>query len=525
MSADEPFYRLFDFDKPPVLMIGSGISKRYLSDFKTWDELLQSVAGRMGIDKRTYIAHKHIAENNPGNFGVLPELANNLRDILLEQLTSKKMSVDEIFTKDEELRMYDLGIDPFKILVSSEVATYSLLKDEMSQMEIESFRHLINIVPAVITTNYDCFLEKEIFKEFAVYSSVSDYYYFNSDGIGEIYKIHGSTECPDSLVVTTKDYAEYSEKSKIVSAKVLSMMCDYPLLIMGYSLSDDDVSQLIHDLMSSLNEDGLEILRKNIIYVVYDKNAIIPVHGTKTFKNDAGEFTLRTVHISDFGLIYDELKEYTPSASPKEIRKIRQLVKNIVLTAKPTERQYMMIGIDNLNSESGDNITLIISDKEVSRVLKDYTPITPDMLIDDFLSDEISLNPDSVIKYFSVYSNLQPNMYIPLYAYIRLSSIPSENYSNKLNEFIDKKEMQLSKKIDGARKLFECKEIHEDNIFKDVKDYNKPSLVMYLLDSGNISFLEAKKMLKQLRDLYGKGNINFDTNFKCAVTLLSKLQE
>ena len=57
--------KLFDFDKPPILMIGSGISKRYLSDFKTWDDLLQAVAMRMGIDKRTYIAHKHIAEDSP----------------------------------------------------------------------------------------------------------------------------------------------------------------------------------------------------------------------------------------------------------------------------------------------------------------------------------------------------------------------------------------------------------------------------------------------------------------------------
>ena len=48
---------------------------------------------------------------------------------------------------------------------------------------------------------------------------------------------------------------------------------------------------------------------------------------------------------------------------------------------------------------------------------------------------------------------------------------------------------------------------------------------MYLLDSGKITIPRAKKMLIQLKELYGKGNVNFDTNFRCTVTLLSKMQE
>ncbi|AMH95253.1 hypothetical protein AR505_1538 [methanogenic archaeon ISO4-H5] len=517
--------KLFDFDKPPILMVGSGIPKRYLSDFKTWDELLQAVAMRMGIDKRTYIAHKHIAEDSPGKSGTLPELAYNLRQLLFEQLVSGKVKATDIFTSEEELKMYDSGIDPFKILISSEVVTYSVLDDSTTMKELESFRNLINIIPAVITTNYDCFLENEVFKEFSVYTSVSDYYYFHSEGIGEIYKIHGSADDPESLIVTSKDYEGYSEKSKVVSAKVLSMMCDYPLLIIGYSLSDDDVSRMIYDLMSSLNEKGLQTIKKNMIYIVYEKDLPEPIPGTKTFKNEQGEFTLRTIRTSDFNAIYEELGAYTPSASPREIRKIRQLVKNIVLTAQPTEKQYMKIGIDSLDSEDSDRITLILTDKEVGRLLKEYTPITPDLLINDYLAEESAMDPDSVVRYFSVYSNLQPNMYIPLYPYIRSSKLTPDSYSAKLKEFLTRKEEQLQNKILNSRKIFERTDISITDPFHGIKDYNKPTLVMYLLDSGKITIPQAKEMLIQLKELYGKGNNNFDTNFKCTVTLLSKLQE
>ena len=69
------------------------------------------------------------------------------------------------------------------------------------------------------------------------------------------------------------------------------------------------------------------------------------------------------------------------------------------------------------------------------------------------------------------------------------------------------------------RKLYEIK----DDLFRDLKDYNKPILVIYLVDKGDITVCEAKKLLKELREIYGKGNPNFDTNYKCAVTYASKL--
>ena len=519
----QPFDKLFDFDKPPILMIGSGISKRYLSDFKTWDEMLQSVAERIGVDRRMYIAYRHMAEDNPGEFGVLPEVAQKLRQLLLEGLTTKSIMAESVFSGIEELLMYDQGVDPLKILISSECRKYSIIDEDWVKIELDSFRKLINIVPAVVTTNYDCFLESEIFKEFSVFASVSDYYYYGSEGIGDIYKIHGSIENPKSIFATTKDYEEYSKRSKVLCAKVLSMMSDYPLVIMGYSLTDDDVAQLILDLMSSLNEDGLKILRNNIVYVVYQEDAVEPVFGTKTFKNDDGEFTLRTIQLSDFSLIYRELMSYAPSTTPSIIKKIRQLVKNIVLTAEPTENQFMVIGIDNLDKADADRITLIVSDKEVSKVLKDYTPITPELLVDDYLSDSQLLDPDMVMKYFSVYSNLQPNMYIPLYPYIKASTLTPDNYSQKLREFLQKKEMQLEKQVCKAKSLFEGYESSGD-LFDNIRDYNKPVLVMYLVDKGNITVSEAKRMLKELRELYGKGNPSFDTSYKCAITLVSKLQ-
>ena len=82
----------------------------------------------------------------------------------------------------------------------------------------------------------------------------------------------------------------------------------------------------------------------------------------------------------------------------------------------------------------------------------------------------------------------------------------------------------MSNKIANSKMMFEDVEISIDDPFRDIKDYSKPTLIIFLLDSGKITTSKARDLLLELRHLYGNRNVNFDTNFKCAVTMLSKLK-
>lgn len=132
---------------------------------------------------------------------------------------------------------------------------------------------MVEIIPCVITTNYDSILEHDIFEDrFKVYSRVSDYYLSGSQGIGEIFKIHGTCEDPATMILNQDDYIHLDNESKIVTAKILSVLCDYPMLIMGYSLEDADIKGILDDLISSLDDEKLREVEKNIIYVGYSPN-------------------------------------------------------------------------------------------------------------------------------------------------------------------------------------------------------------------------------------------------------------
>ncbi len=366
MSKSE---KIFNFTRPPVLLIGAGISKRYLKDYLGWEDLLRLVAERIGIDNNTYLAYLAGATDSE-NYVDLPTVASEIKDQLIKRIKNGQLNPSTLYT-EKELELYNGKIDPFKIIVASLCKNENIKNDVELLEELDSFKKLKSIIPGIITTNYDRFLEKNIFTDFKVYSDVSDYYFTDSEGIGEIYKIHGTANMPNSIIITNNDYEMFDKKSKLVTSKILSMMCDYPLVILGYSLDDDNVKKMINDLMSSLDKTKIQEIEKNIIYVEY-------LEGESDIKRKSGYFdyegkrmSISTICTDNFKGIFDEVGTMTPSMSPLAIRKARQMVRKIVLS-EDCSNHISFIGIDRIDDISADKIVIAFADKETMLRMKRY---------------------------------------------------------------------------------------------------------------------------------------------------------
>lgn len=515
---------VFNFERPPILLIGAGISKRYLNDYKTWEQLLQSIAERIGIKKRVFDSYVADATEKCDQYGVLPYVAAEIKEVFISKIKDETINIDDFYS-EEELKLYDEHVDPFKIIVASEVKEYVINESSQELIdEVKEFRSLINIVPAIITTNYDCFLEKSIFKEFKVFSNISDYYFSDSQGIGEIYKIHGSSDDPNTIIISNKDYKKYEENSKIISAKILSMLCEYPLLIMGYRLDDADVKKIICDLIGSLDEDKLKMIEKNIIYISHKKDEMGFIKTNTSFEYDGKRMTFTTYETDNFIEIYKQLHHFTPSTTPTKIRKLRQLVKKIVISSNPTDEQLITIGKVDLDSDSHAKVVLILTDEEHSKLIKSYEIIDAEVLVKDILVDGIKLDPDNVVDYFNKNKRWQHNEYLPLYPYLRKTTIKSERYSSTLNKFLKYKETQLVTMLDKSEKLLSSYDLNDSEQLSKIKIYLKPLSVVLRFNKKIIDYDTAILELSTLLTEYNKNNRNFDTNFKFAVTYITKNQ-
>lgn len=223
--------------RSPYLFVGSGFSRRYMGT-DDWQGLLRHLCSRLSDDRfrlEAYLAR--CGSESP--YGDLPAVATMLdRDLRLAVLEEDRFeSFREAHAEEIRARRSIL-----KIMAAERLCSFkaSSLTSELDALR-EAGRWRIS---GVITTNYDDLLES-IFPEFKVFVGQDDLIFQRNFEVGEIYKIHGSVDKPDSMVLDESDYKKLSETQDYLAAKLLTIFMEYPMVFIGYSLSDPDIMSIL----------------------------------------------------------------------------------------------------------------------------------------------------------------------------------------------------------------------------------------------------------------------------------------
>ena len=229
----------------PILFVGSGLSKRYFSG-PSWDGLLSDLAANCPKVEYNYGYYRQ--SRNPPEMGSL--LADHFSQWAWDQNEGKFSEIDPDYDQDPDIYLKTEIADRFKELTPGTVddLTEEEVDDDLTVEEaLGEIELLRDIQPhAVITTNYDTFLET-IFnndgQEDEKYDVIIGEQILRAPhkSIGEILKIHGSETQPDSLILTSEDYEEFTSRKRYLSSKMLTYFAEHPLLIVGYSATDPNV--------------------------------------------------------------------------------------------------------------------------------------------------------------------------------------------------------------------------------------------------------------------------------------------
>jgi len=219
----------------PILFVGSGFALRYAAG-PTWAELLTELAKKCPlIDKDfAYYQQKH---NND-----LPAIGSVFADQYFEWAwtpAGKKNFPAELYVEGVPRDAFIKFAAAERLKNLSTAKASAALKSELSALT-DMGAH------AVITTNYDDLLEPL----FPNYEVVIGQNVFRQSAlvVGEIFKIHGSISAPESIVFTKEDYETFDENKKYLSAKLLTYFAEHPLLFVGYSASDPNIRNVLHDI-------------------------------------------------------------------------------------------------------------------------------------------------------------------------------------------------------------------------------------------------------------------------------------
>ena len=137
-------------------------------------------------------------------------MASFLQETMLKKIELNEIDLAKLFTKEEYDTCVNKNVDFFKMLAAKTLKDYSI--NDTKKDEIELLKKISQKTSMVFTTNYDLFLEKEIFDNFKVYGGQDKYYFRTNNGYGELFKIHGSVLEPNGMIITANDYERFDEK-------------------------------------------------------------------------------------------------------------------------------------------------------------------------------------------------------------------------------------------------------------------------------------------------------------------------
>ena len=398
------------FKTVPFLFVGSGLSRRYLNT-PDWKGLLEYFAGRISNDPFAY--NSYVSRANAEGFteGQLPKVA----ELIQRDFDEKWFATPAMRSQDEDvLRVVKDGVSPFK----AEVAKYFRNFAEPNtkyQAEVEKLTELsVRNLAGVITTNYDDFLEKQ-FDGYTRYIGQTELIFSPIQGVAEIYKIHGSVEKPDSLVINEADYVEFSAKSKYLASKLMTIFMEYPIVFIGYSLSDSNVVSIINSIVDCLDETQLNKLQDRFVFVEYNESLAKPEVSTHTIMVKSKPLAMRRIVLSDFMPLYAAMESVKSKLPVRILRRFKEDLYNFTITSTPTAN-LRVASIDDTRVADEDLVLAIGKANELG--LRGLSGIDHDEWYRNIVTEELDFSADDLLEHAFKKLLAQNSGRLPVHKYL-----------------------------------------------------------------------------------------------------------
>lgn len=472
------------FKTTPILFVGSGLTRRYLN-LPNWDGLLSHFANRMSKDSYIYAGYKNSANQD------MPYTAT-----LIEADFNRRWFSDSAFREElpqnylDQIRLN--GLSPFKAEIANYLNSFKepnpLYETEINKLSSLMDKH----ISGIITTNYDCFMEN-ICPKYTVYTGQDELLFSPIQNIAELYKIHGSTRDPKTIIINQDDYAYFEEHSAYLAAKLLTLFVEYPIIFIGYSIQDKNIQTILSNIIKCLNLEQLEELRHRFIFIQHAHSIEEEDISTVQLKIDDKSLVMTKISLFDYSKLYDALQLKHRAVPVNLLRIFKNEFYNYTITNSPNSAIMSVAELDNPNIPP--NALMVAIGTEYSlRPIGLIGKKAADMY-KDILLNNLKFSSDVILRYAYPEWKRQ-NVKLPVFKYLATASkaypnIQKENTVANFDSFFLTD--SIVKTRENTRKHIPTKNIASIAI-SDINDYHKITYMCNLYKE-EIDATELKKFL------------------------------
>ncbi|MFI3202075.1 MAG: SIR2 family protein [Eubacteriales bacterium] len=437
------------FQQLPYLFVGTGLSMRYANApswlsllYETW-KICNSSGTELQFQKFCQgIVYSLNCEttnltNDEKEFLSNPSIATKIE----QQFCSKYYNDDGfdllIFSENENKDIILNHYNPYKYYVSKIIANTTIDNTASEYRELTSLSKIQNKIAGIITTNYDNILEN-IFPDFTTMIGQDNLLISHSFNIFEIYKIHGSVNLPNSIIITKEDYSNFDKKLKYLSAKLLTTFVEHPIIFIGYSLGDINIRNILTEIAECLTKQQLDQMKYNFIFITPCNNSQEEYSiQEKEFGNN--RIIMHEFKLHDYSFLYDNLKNIRSSMPIKLARSLQDMVCDYVYSA--SAKNTVIFG--DINSPDIDNTkAAVFFGKSDTISQMGFSYYTLDTILEDILFDNkpYLTHRKLIEETFKTIRSSAGATLLPIYKYVKalnyaLSEIPNnyfivEDYSS-----------------------------------------------------------------------------------------------
>lgn len=417
----------------PFLFIGSGFSRRYIG-LETWSDLLARFCANIS-EYGLYLSNAN---------GDLPRTAS----LIADDFNPMWWKHPEFEASKQE---YGKEVTEKSASLKYEIARYlrglSLeYKDKGLEDEIKALSQMN--VDGIITTNWDLLLE-DLFPDYKVFIGQEELIFSNPQSIAEIYKIHGCSSRPSSLVLTEDDYNDFQNKNPYLAAKLITIFVEHPVIFLGYSINDPHIQTIIGSIAECVGGEKLKQFEENLIFVERPDKGQQDAFEGATITIGTSKVRVTLIRTNDFTKIYSAVEATKRKIPARVLRYCKEQMYELVKSTNP-EVKLAVRDLDDIGEK--DDIEFVVGvgvakeynereekvterQKEVM-TLRGYAGVTVDDVFQDVIREKSEYDAKQLLESTYPLFRKLSNSYIPSFRYLEAAGVVDKDSFAK-SEFIE----------------------------------------------------------------------------------------
>src|SRR5690606_27637314 len=327
-------------------------------------------------------------------------------------------------------KLANTKFSPIKYEISKRIKENNeIINDENLEKEIKLLKKAN--IDGIITTNWDVLCEK-LFPSFTSFVGQQEVIFSELFTVGEIYKIHGSINNPNSLVLTSEDYKEFEERNTYLAAKLLTIFIENPVIFIGYSLDDKNIQEILKSIVKCLTKDKIQKLQDRLIFCQWVQDEVESSITDSTMLISDTIIPIKLVTLNKFSDLFTVLANNKKKLPTKVLRQMKGMVYDFVKSNNSKQKIFVTDNLDDIENIHkaefvyGVGIKDKLSDIGIKGIgLKD--------LHEDIINDK-GWNSESIAKLCLTQQQLTAR-FVPYFKHLKIAGFLDEQ--GKIDDAID----------------------------------------------------------------------------------------